>query len=91
MANDIIDAKKCLAMTLNEFCLLSKMEQVEAFWEVPVVGVRQEGKFLIECRQIDSFYVEYKIQEGYHTDMRSFKNPDLLSPYLDQIEINLDC
>jgi hypothetical protein len=76
-------------MTLHEFSLLDKMEQVEAFWDAPLVGVRSGDQFLIECRQIDSFYVEYKIQEGYHTDMRSFKNPDFLSPYLEQIEINI--
>jgi len=38
-----------------------------------------------ECRQIDDFYVEYKISEHQCIDMRSFKNPDLLQPYLDQM------
>ena len=77
-------------MTLHEFSMLDKMKQVEAFWDAPLVGVINEDEFLIECRQIDSFYVEYKIQEGYHTDMRSFKNPDLLTPYLEQIKININ-
>ena len=36
------------------------MEQIEAFWDGVLVGERKEGDFIIECRQIDSFYVWYK-------------------------------
>lgn len=47
------------------------------------MGKRNDGEFEIECRQIDFFYVEYKIKDHQYIDMRSFKNPDLLKPYLD--------
>jgi hypothetical protein len=49
------------------------------------VGERSNGEFKIECRQIDDFYVEYKMLGGHYIDMRSFKNPDMLQPYLDQM------
>jgi hypothetical protein len=61
------------------------MEQIEAFWNGVFIGKRSDGEFEIECRQIDGFNVEYKIREHQYIDMSSFKNPDLLQPYLDQM------
>jgi hypothetical protein len=72
-------------MTLYQFSLSDEMGQIEAFWDGMLVGQRKSGEFLIECRQIDDFYVEYKILEKQYIDMRSFRNPDLLMPYLDQM------
>lgn len=72
-------------MTLYEFNSADEMEQIEAFWNGVLIGKRNEGEFIIECRQIDDFYVEYKIKEHQYIDMRSFRNPDLLQPYLDQM------
>jgi hypothetical protein len=59
------------------------MEQIEAFWNGVFIGERKEGEFTIECRQIDAFYVEYKIKDKQYFDVRSFRNPDLLKPYFD--------
>lgn len=73
-------------MTLYQFNLLDEMEQIEAFWNGVLVGEVKEGELhTIECRQIDDFYVEYLKREGVYVDMRSFKNPDLLQRYLDQM------
>ena len=72
-------------MTLYQFNSFDEMEQIEAFWYGVLVGERKDGEFTIECRQIDDFYVEYKIQDKHYHDMRSFRNPDLLTPYLDQL------
>jgi len=72
-------------MTLYEFNNADEMEQIEAFWNGVPIGERSDGEFKIECRQIDDFYVEYKILGGHYIDMRSFKNPDMLQPYLDQM------
>jgi hypothetical protein len=72
-------------MTLYEFIHIDEMEQIEAFWNGVLIGERPEGEFKFECRQIDDFYVEYKILNGQYIDMCTFKNPDLLQPYLDQM------
>lgn len=78
-------------MTLYEFNAADEMEQIEAFWNGVLIGKRNNGEFEIECRQIDDFYVEYKIKGHQYIDMRSFKNPDLLQPYLDQMgKLNLE-
>lgn len=75
-------------MTLYEFLRSGEMEQLEAFWNGIPVGTRSNGGFVIECRQIDDFYVEYKILGGHYIDMCGFKNPELLHPYLHQIDIS---
>lgn len=75
-------------MTLNEFLRFDEMEQIEAFWNGVEIGRRSEGAFVIECRQIEDFYVEYKILGGHYIDICGFKNPDLLQPYLHQIDIS---
>ena len=40
-------------MTLYEFNSADEMEQIEAFWNGVVVGIRKEGGYEFECRQID--------------------------------------
>jgi hypothetical protein len=72
-------------MTLYEFNNADEMEQIEAFWNGVLIGKRIEDEFEIECRQIDDFYVEYKIKDHQYIDMHLFKNPDLLQPYFDQM------
>lgn len=72
-------------MTIYEFNSADELEQIEAFWNGVTVAERNDGEFKIECRQIDDFYVEYKKLDGQYRDMRSFKNPDMLQPYLDQM------
>lgn len=75
-------------MTLQDFALLDGMEQLEIFWNGSFVGELSDGEFRMVCHQINDFYVEYKILGGHYLDKRSFKNPDLLEPYLGQIDIS---
>lgn len=74
-------------MTLSEYARLDKKQQIKQFWEGVLVGQRLEGQSLIECRQIDGFYVEYKILEKHALNLRCFQNPDMLQPYLNSIDI----
>jgi hypothetical protein len=74
-------------MKLSDFARLEKSEQIKHFWQGVLVGQRLEGQSLIECRQIDGFYVEYKILEKHPHNLRCFQNPDLLQPYLNSINI----
>jgi hypothetical protein len=74
-------------MTLSEYALLEKPQQVKHFWQGVLVGQRLEDQSLIECRQIDGFYVEYKILEKGALNLRCFQNPDMLQPYLASIDI----
>jgi hypothetical protein len=76
-------------MTLYQFNSMDEAEQIESFWNGVFVGERKEDGFLIECRQIDDFYVEFKINDRFYTDMRSFKNPDLLIPYFDNDSLSI--
>lgn len=74
-------------MTLTEYARLEKSQQIKRFWNGVLIGKRFEGQSLIECRQIDGFYVEYKILEKHALNLRCFQNPDLLKPYLSSIDI----
>lgn len=76
-------------MNLYQFLPADEMEQIEAFWKGVLVGERMEGECKIICKQIDGFYVEYKLQGTSYIDMRAFKNPDLLLSYLEKIQINV--
>jgi hypothetical protein len=71
-------------MTLYQSLLSDEQEQIEAFWDGMLIGERVEGEFIIECRQVDGFYVEYKKKNKHYVDMRAFQNPDLLEPYFEK-------
>ncbi len=75
-------------MTLHNFNRLNETEQIEAFWNGIFVGERGDGALRIICHQVNDFYVEYKILGGHYINMRTFKNPDRLQPYLSQIDIS---
>ena len=75
-------------MTLAEYARLDKTQQVRQFWQGMLIGQRLEGQSLVECRQIDGFYVEYKILEKGARNLKCFQNPDLLQPYLSSINID---
>jgi hypothetical protein len=80
------------AMTIYQFTMLDEMEQIECFWSGIVVGKRMEGKYEIECRQVDGFYIEYKkdLDIPAYVDIKAFVNPDLLQHYLEKMgDINL--
>ena len=74
-------------MTLSEYARMDKNQQIKCFWTGALVGQRLEGQSLIQCRQIDGFYVEYKILEKHALNIRCFQNTDMLQPYLNSIDI----
>ena len=76
------------AMTLNYFIELDEMKQLEIFWSGEFVGELSDGEFRMVCHQVGDFYIEYKILGGHYLGMKTFKNPDLLEPYLGQIDIS---
>lgn len=75
-------------MNIQQFSLLNELEQQESFWKGIEVGARRSGNFVIECRQIDDFYIEYHVLGGHYINIRCFKNPDFLEPYLENINID---
>jgi len=74
-------------MTLFNYARLDKAQQVKRFWNGVLIGQRFEGQSLVECRQIDGFYVEYKILEKHQQNLRYFEDPDQLQPYLAAMDI----
>lgn len=79
-------------MTPEEFSHLEGREQLEIFWSGVFVGELNYGDFRIVCHQVDDFYIEFKILGGYYLEAKIFTEPDLLEPYLEQIDIsNLVC
>jgi len=75
-------------MTLQHYIQLEGMEQLEIFWSGEFVGELSDGEFRMICHQVNDFYIEFKILGGHYLDMKTFKNPDLLEPYLEQIDIS---
>lgn len=75
-------------MTLQDFTQLDGMEQLEIFWSGELVGELSDGEFRMICHQVNDFYIEFKILGGHYLDMRTFKDPNRLEPYLDQIDIS---
>lgn len=75
-------------MTLHDFIELEGTEQLEIFWSGEFVGELSDGEFRMVCHQVGDFYIEYKILGGHYLGMKTFKNPDLLEPYLGQIDIS---
>ncbi len=76
-------------MTLFQFKLLGKMEQIETAWNSPLLATIEDNDFTYDLHQIDSFYAEIKYRKPGRTisRLKTFKNPDLLKPYLDKINI----
>jgi hypothetical protein len=76
-------------MTLYEFMILDAEAQIEVWFEGVYVGERAlPDGYTVVCKQIDDFYVEYLKKGLLWKDMRSFRNPDLLAPYLTQIDVS---
>lgn len=78
-------------MTLFQFKLLGETEQMETAWNSPLLATIEDNDFTYELHQIDSFYVEVKYRKPNRTisGMKTFKNRDLLKPYLHKIDIKL--
>jgi hypothetical protein len=75
-------------MKMDQFTRLDTMEQIEVFWNGVFIGELCDGEFKIVCHQIEDFYVEYKILGGHYLDSYVFKDPNLLEPYLNQVDIS---
>ena len=78
-------------MTLLQFKLLDKIDQIEAVWDSPLLATIEDDDFIYDLHQIHSFYAEVKYRKAGRTfkRMKAFKNRDLLKPYLDKIKIDL--
>lgn len=80
-------------MTLHQFHELDEMEQVEALWEHGVlIADRDEGEYKLILYQIDAFYVEVWYHKQYNVvrKYRPFSSIEILGPYLDQLNVNID-
>ena len=78
-------------MTLFQFKLLDKIEQIEAVWGSPLLATIEDDDFIYDFHQIHSFYAEVKYRKPGKmvNGMKAFKNRGLLKPYLDKIKIDL--
>lgn len=74
-------AKSQERMTLYEFAFMDELSQLEAFWDGNFVGEQRNGEFVMMCRQVDDFYVEYKTLGGHYIDMNVFTNSSRLELY----------
>lgn len=69
-------------MTLYDFAFMDELSQLEAFWEGDLIGERSNGGFVMMCRQLGDFFVEYKILGGHYIDMNIFTSHRRLEWYL---------
>ena len=77
-------------MTLHQFNVTDEMQQAKAVERGTRIGERQDASHDILLYQIDDFYVEayYCWKNNELVMFKSFSNPDLLQPYLRQINID---
>ena len=71
--------RKALEFLIKDYLIKSIPEKSEII----------KSMFLGKCKQHEYFYIEYKLKHDMYVGMRVFKNPDLLQPYLQQMEIKL--
>lgn len=77
-------------MNLYQFIQLDVAEQIEAYCEGVDVGTYSKDGLTYECKQINDFYIEYRIEDGRHYwDIKCHKNPNLIEPYLSNEPLNL--
>lgn len=69
-------------MTISEFDLMDELAKLEAFWEGNLIGEQRDGEFIMMCRRVADFYVEYKILGGHYIDLNIFTNLNRLALYL---------
>ena len=78
-------------MTFYQFKFLDKNEQAQAVWELGEhVAIRMTAKYKILLWVLNDFYIEmfYNYIDNDIEKIRTFRNPDLTLPYLDQIDIS---
>ena len=76
-------------MTLYDFIQLDEMEQIEAYWNGIEVGSFTKNGKIFECRQIEDFYVEYRIEARHYFEMKCHKNTNLIEPFLSDETLDL--
>ncbi len=77
-------------MTLFDFQLLSKNEQVDLLYKEGVyIGKRKINNSCVLLYQLESFYIEvfYKKYRCSVIRIHCFRSTTLLDPYLEQIDV----
>ena len=77
-------------MTLYEFKLLGEEEQPQGVWDLGEhLATRMTGAYKILLWQIGDLYIElfYNYVDSKIEKIRTFRTTELLTPYLDQIDI----
>lgn len=77
-------------MDLYRFTLLDEREQQRIFRKGVLVGRLTRNGYDYECRQVDYFYVEYRMepQHDHYISLRTFTNPDGLQRYLEDMDLS---
>jgi hypothetical protein len=77
-------------MDLYRFTLLDEREQQRIFRKGVLVGRLTRNGYDYECRQVDYFYVEYRMepQQDHYISLRTFTNPDGLQRYLEGMDLS---
>ena len=81
-----------LPIGIYQFNMMDEMEQQEIIWDSQFIGERTDETFVYKCYQYNDFYIETKrhIENDVLVGLRSFRNPDLLQPYFDNMgDLNL--
>lgn len=77
-------------MDLYRFTLLDERDQQRIFRKGVLVGRLSRNGYDYECRQVDYFYVECRMEpftDGF-ISLRTFTNPDGLQRYLEGMDIS---
>lgn len=82
-------------MNLYQFTLLDESRQREIFRQGVLVGRLSRNGYDYECRQVDYFYVEGRMEpyNDHFISLRTFTNPDGLQRYLEGMDLTglFDC
>jgi hypothetical protein len=70
-------------MTIQEFKELDRTQQIMKFFSGVEVGKYEKDGILTECKQVEDFYVEYKIKlaDHYQLSMECHRDTNLLDKY----------
>ncbi|RYY45941.1 MAG: hypothetical protein EOO06_15535 [Chitinophagaceae bacterium] len=71
-------------MTIQEFKELDRTQQIMKFFSGVEVGKFEQDGILTECKQVDDFFVEYKIKitDYYQLGMECHSDTNLLAKYI---------
>jgi hypothetical protein len=77
-------------MTLYEFLSFDDLGQANAVWDGTFLTSRIEGILALNLYDLGGFYVEvfYNTVENRIERLRPFRKTDVLSPYLNQFNID---